>query len=287
MTRFVPTLCIATIAFAALASSCLASAGPGPWANATYYQGNLDGKYQAAVYGTNISGVLGFALKDGSPTIVTNSVLNTTNNSSQSTIIVDPFQNYFVIFVEGRTYSGVSTANVNYDSSTVTGALIGTQPDVSFITNSNSILSVTAQQFTNTFATNSVSTNVTVTNINGKSVTNQITTTNWFTNTIVETLYITNTNSLSSLVMEPSALVNRGLNGGFEAQISGSGAVFTFAGDGELSTPAQLQTVNYTTNERGEVVGAQIDTDTVPFGLNGIRVSFSTATGSAGGSAGN
>ncbi len=251
-------------ALAALATSALASAGPGPWANATYYPGNLDGKYQAAVYGNNISGVLGFALENGSPTIATNSVVNNTNGSTQSTIVVDPFQNYFAIFVEGRTYTGLSTANVNYDSSTVTGTLIGAQPDFAFLEGSNNV--VTQQTFTNT----TIVTNQITVDDNGV-----LTYTNSYTTNIAIT-NVFNTNTIPSTLLDPAGLVNRGLNGGFRANINGDGGIFTFSGDGELSTPAQFQTVNFTTNAAGETIGAQIVTDTVPFQLDGIRVSFST-----------
>lgn len=238
-------------ALVALAVSAIASAGPGPWANATYYPGNLDGKYQAAVYGNNIAGVLGFALNNASPTVSTNSEANLTNSITQNTIIVDPFQNYFTIFVEGRTYTGISTANVNYDNSSVTGTLIGSQPNFTFLTN-----------FANINIRSQLITNVTITNIGGLAV----------TNIVIETIFLTN--SIPSL--DPAGLINRGLNGGFQAHIDGNGGVFTFNGNGELSTPAQFQTVNFTTNAIGEVVGAQVVTDTVPFQLNGIRVSFTT-----------
>ncbi len=255
---------LSLLALASTSAAVFASAGPGPWANATYYPGNLDGKYQAAVYGNNISGVLGFALQNGSPTIATNTTLTTSNNSTQATVVVDPFQNYFAIFVEGRTYTGLSTATVDYNNSSVTGTLIGAQPDFAFLTGSNSVIS--SQTFTNT-------------NI----VTNQITVDNngviTFTNTFTTNISVTNvftTNSLPAPLLNPAGLVNRGLNGGFRADVNGDGGVFTFTGNGELSTPAQFQTVNFTTNAKGEIIGAQVATDTVPFQLNGIRVSFTT-----------
>jgi hypothetical protein len=137
----------ATLLFLALSTLPAAAGnwfGSGPWANATYYPGNLDGKYQAAVFGANISGVLGFALRDGAPpTSVTSQIVNT--NSTQSSLRIDPFLNYFAIFVEGRTYTGLTTAGVNYNNNTVSGALIGTQPDFRLTTNSF-----------NTFTTNAV-----------------------------------------------------------------------------------------------------------------------------------
>lgn len=357
------TLLPALIAGILLASTSHAGwFGPGAWANATYYPGNLDGKYQAAVFGNNISGVLGFALRDASPPTTVTSQLNTTNNSSQSSLRVDPFLNYFAIFVEGRTYTGLSTANVNYNNNSVTGALIGAQPDFTLTTNSSSAFTTNSQVeagpiidillpvtnvtqniksfgFSNAITTNYtpltnlVTTNFTMLQTN-TSVTNEtfivtnngvVTETNIFvTNSIVTTTNITLTNEvisqptittntfevfatnfltnvdfvtatsntlitnpvISTLTtpytwFDPTSLVNRGLNGGFRASINSKQSVFTFSGNGQLSTPAQTQTINFTTNARGDVVSAQIATGTVPFQLDGIRVSFSAASTSA------
>jgi hypothetical protein len=116
----------ATLLLLAL-SSLQASAGnwfgAGPWANGAYYPGQLDGKYSATVFGGNISGVLGFALQAGSPTIVTNSPANLTNNIVQNTIIPDPWQNYFLIFFNGVTYYGTTFASINIEAKQVAGAL--------------------------------------------------------------------------------------------------------------------------------------------------------------------
>jgi hypothetical protein len=246
--------------------------GSGPWANATYYPGNLDGKYQAAVYGNNISGVLGFALRDGAPTISTNTSTTSagSTNSSTSTTVVDPLQNYFVIFVEGRSYSGLTTASINYDNSTVTGGLIGAQPNFSFLTNGTNF------QVTSTLITNITTTNQTTLVTNNGVVTE---TNVFFTNTSIATVLVTN--AIPSTVLDPAALVNRGLNGGYRADIGSKKSTFTFNGNGELSTPSQLQTVKFTTNAAGSILGAQIQTATVPFQLNGIRVSFSSGSTAA------
>jgi hypothetical protein len=108
-----------------LASSALAGNffGPSPWANGAYYPGQLDGKYSATVFGANISGVLGFALSAGSPTLVTNSEANLTNNIVQNTIIPDPWQNYFLIFFNGVTYYGATFGSINIEAKQVAGAL--------------------------------------------------------------------------------------------------------------------------------------------------------------------
>lgn len=382
--------------------------GSGPWANATYYPGNLDGKYQAAVFGNNISGVLGFAVRDGGlPTTVTSQIQNT--NSTQSTLRIDPFINYFAIFVEGRTYTGTTAAGINYNNNSVTGSLIGSQPDFSLQTNSstsfitNTVIdaplpitlrvpvtnvvtenktielpiyvtnvtpNTTTIGTTNVFetnyttVTNTISTNIvyyetniitgtntiivtnttTTTNTNTSEVTTTVSTTNVdvpFTTYLITTNYITTTNIVESSPtittnifdvivtnfttnvtlqtvlsnifttntnvtyeiagetnsfftnqvvstqtnpytwFNPVALLNRGLNGGFRATINSKKGTFTFSGNGNLSTPAQFQTVNFTTNSRGDVVSAQVETATVPFQLDGIRVSFSSASASA------
>jgi hypothetical protein len=98
--------------------------GAGPWANGAYYPGQYDGVYSATVFGgtpTVVSGVLGFGLRNGSPTTSTNSTVST--NGTQNTITVDPFQNYFVLFIGGRTFAGVTVASLNNNSDQVSGGL--------------------------------------------------------------------------------------------------------------------------------------------------------------------
>jgi hypothetical protein len=98
--------------------------GPGPFANGAYYPGQYDGVYSASMFGGSpsvVSGVLGFGLRNGSPSTQNESTVST--NGTQNTISVDPFQNYFVVFVEGRTYAGLSIANVNNQSDQVSGGL--------------------------------------------------------------------------------------------------------------------------------------------------------------------
>lgn len=104
--------------------------GAGPWANGAYYPGQFDGVYSASVFNGSpsvISGVLGFGLRNGSPTTSTNSTIST--NGTQNTITVDPFQNYFVVYVDGRTFAGLTIANVDNNASKVSGGLFnGTGP---------------------------------------------------------------------------------------------------------------------------------------------------------------
>lgn len=124
--RIIPAMKKLSFSLAALAvmtlSSLAGNLGPGPWANGAYFPGQFDGVYSASAFGSNgISGVIGFGLRNGSPTVSTNSVVS--SNAVQNTISLDPFQNYFVVFVDGITYAGYTLASINVDSSQVTGAL--------------------------------------------------------------------------------------------------------------------------------------------------------------------
>lgn len=188
--------------------------GSGPWANGAYYDGQFNGKYQAVVTGENISGVLGFSIVEGAPSLRDTDFDNTAN--------------YFMIFVEGRTYFGETLASINIDTKKVGGALSGTTPA--------GIITVPTPNF-------SASDAVTV--------------------------------------------VNRGLSGGFTANINNSKATFTFSGSGQLSTPANGQTIvlNATPEESGgggaipadtivtETIDGIIITETTPFQISGIKTS--------------
>lgn len=289
---------LSLLASAALATTAFASAGPGPWANSTWYPGSLDGKYQAAVYGNNISGVLGFALVNGSPTIATNSVV-TSSNSSQSTVIMNPFQNYFAIFVEGRTYTGSTMANVNYDNSTLTGVLLGAQPDYTLdsytlkikqpaITNiTPTVIVIGKTNITTITGTGIFETNIIGVGVPPVIVTNvvEVLATNTSTLDVLATNYTTNVTAAPDLesdykAFNPLPLINRGLNGGFQAKITANTATFTFVGKGNLSTPSQTQVININRDNLsfpGDIIGTQVQTDTIPFMINGLRVSFTTS----------
>lgn len=222
--------------------------GPGPWSSGWYYPGQMDGKYQASITGVNIAGAVGFAFRDGAPTISTNSTATTATTAGggassvvQNNITVDPTQNYFLVFVQGMTYSGITTAAMNVEQSTVTGALYSGQ---------------------NTFGTIDVST-IVGTNSGGDPI-------------------VRTTPQLDNL-----PLLNRGVNGGFTANIDSKKAVFTFSGTGELSAPALPQTIQgFDTNGVvvppsqfvSDAVTAILDTATVPFDINGIKVSSSSAS---------
>ncbi len=147
--------------------------GSGPWANGTYYPGQLDGRYFANVYnnvggtftrvsstnsyfvtnqvvttvisngtpttissnevtgpllqtntvvnGSVVSGVISFGIKDGLPAAGTQST--SASSSTAQLVTVDPSLNNFLVYVNGDVYVGTTSANINPDSSTVSGVL--------------------------------------------------------------------------------------------------------------------------------------------------------------------
>lgn len=232
--------------------------GSGPWANATYYPGNLDGKYQAAVSGANTAGVLGFAIRDGSVPFLqieresTGDALVTDAVVVNQELEIDRTVNYYAIFVNGRTYTGTTAAGINYKDSSVFGSLLGTQPTT--LTNSNNI--VTSQLLTNISTTNVATTNVTISNSGVVLVTNRTITTNTVTQSNLETVIITNT------VLNP-VLIATGVDGSFQASVTGKQGVFTFQGPGQLTSP-------------GPIVDGQQTNSITAFNVNGIRTSFSS-----------
>jgi len=83
------------------------------------------------VTGSVISGILGFGIKDGVPSVVGASGSTEggagAGNASVGSFQVpsfDPTLNNFVIYVNGDVYVGTTAANINPSSSTVAGALI-------------------------------------------------------------------------------------------------------------------------------------------------------------------
>lgn len=216
-------------------TSWAGSFGPGPWSGGAYYPGNLDGKYMGVVTGNNISGVLGFAIVDGAPPFRIQDQQSTSGGDFSPIAIVnqqispDVLQNYFAIFVEGRTYSGITTAGIDISTKEVAGALQGQNPVGLLPAGDNGAITFTA------------------------------------------------TDALS--------IVNRGLSGGFTAKIKDDKAVFTFKGDGQLSTPANRQTYSLQTEitpppaaigdpATNVVVTGSYVTESTPFQLSGIRTSF-------------
>jgi hypothetical protein len=215
--------------------------GGGPFNNAGYWPGYLNGKYMGVVTGNNIFGVLGFAITDGAPPFRVNDQQSSAGGAIQSAALVnqvitpDVLQNYFTIFVEGRTYFGLTTAGIDLDSSTVAGALQGQAPA------GLPDITVTAA-------------------------------------------------AAGNATVDALSVLNRGLSGGFTANINSKKATFTFSGTGQLSTPANKQTITATAvptvadnlvdplvppnTITNEVISGRIVTETTDFNLSGIRTSF-------------
>jgi hypothetical protein len=124
----------------ATASSFAGGFGPGPWANGAYYDGQFNGYYSATVSGTNaISGIIGFGLFNGTPT--------TSTNTSATSITVNPNDNYFVIYLNGRSFVGTTVANINNNSKQVSGGLFnGVGPSTTVVTNSGTNIITTSYQ---------------------------------------------------------------------------------------------------------------------------------------------
>lgn len=227
----------------ALTHGLMAGGTPGgPWGNGAYYSGYLNGKYMGVVTGNNISGVLGFAIVDGAPPFRTVDSQSSAGGESpvalqNSTIRPDATQNYFVIFVEGRTYSGLTTAGVDISSKTVAGALQGTDPV-------GVLPAVTGDPGPGDFAVNPA---------NGINAFNAL------------------------------SVIDRGLSGGFTAKVKCDKAVFTFKGDGQLSTPANAQSyqirseiIGLPAAQTNAIISGIYETDSTPFQVKGIRTSFNS-----------
>jgi len=224
--------------------------GSGPWANGAYYPGYLNGKYMGVVTGDDgLAGVLGFAIADGAPPFRVTDQQTSAGGLVETIPLVnqqitpDVLQNYFAIFVEGRTYSGITFAGVDIERGTVAGALQGQNP----------------------------------VGLPGISVTDSF-----------------DDGAFDNATVDALSVVNRGLSGGFTADIDSDKATLTFSGEGELSTPANVQTIvvsadpigvtdpvgppprpaNTITNER---ISGIVFTETTDFTVRGIRTSFSSA----------
>jgi hypothetical protein len=284
------------ISSALLAQTFAGSFGPGPWASGAYYPGGTDGKYQASVTGNNITGVIGFSIREGSPgTLSTDTQNNQTTDAadaSASTIqaattastVFDQTQNYFVIFVEGRTYTGLAVASVNVLANSVVGSLLGAQPAFGYQSNNFTDITIFAGGSSNAVVTTNpavtnliVSNSVVISNESGIITASNIITT---TNVVIiaperVTNFVANDPKLPTAAFDPLPVINRGVSGGFQAQLQNKGSYMSFAGTGELSSPSQKQTVDLSTNN-GQLVG-EIVTETVPFLVNGLRTSFSTS----------
>lgn len=114
---------LSVLALAAVAQATFAgSFGPGPWSNGAYYQGQFDGTYTATVYaepevlpggiysGAVISGVVGFRLQGGAP-----------SSDGATPPAIDTLRNYYAIFANGTTFTGLTYANININDKSVAG----------------------------------------------------------------------------------------------------------------------------------------------------------------------
>lgn len=264
------SLLISLIIALLIPSVCLAGTGSGPWSLGAYYPGQLDGRYQAAVYGNNINGVVGFALLNGAPpfderTSVAAAAAGAGGGAAgaggaaggaqqvNTDLGLDETQNYFAIFVQGRTYTGRTVGMVDIDRKTVTATMIGAQPTFGY------------QELT-------IGQALAVPNGLGGF-------------DIAET-------QTDVPILDNLPLINRGLSGGFKAKLKNTSSLPTFSGSGQLSTPAQNQTIiaqpntfpipNIDPTQPPIVVtgftpatlAAQIVTDSVPFSVYGIKTSF-------------
>jgi len=221
------------------------SFGSGPWSDGAYYPGYLNGKYMGVVTGNNISGILGFAIVDGAPPFRTTEEQTTSGGEFAPIPIVnqsispDVLQNYFAIFVEGRTYTGITYAGIDIASKTVAGALQGQNP--------------------------------------------------------VGLLPAGDDGTINFDATDALSIVDRGLSGGFTAKVKEKKAVFTFSGDGQLSTPANTQKVTITAVPEAiggigpvppgtitnEVITGKIETHSTSFHVKGIRTSQFSSNPSA------
>jgi len=231
------------VVFALAPAPLIGSLGPGPWASGAYYPGGTDGKYQAAVYGNNIAGVIGFSIREGGPSVLAQPDTPLTSQTEDETAAAatvqaataaaqafDQTQNYFVIFVEGRTYTGLAVGSVNPRGKTVTGALLGAQPDFSFIEENlpfefpeetfttNIVIEPTfPPQFNETISITNIpgftTTNITISDentvviIDGIQTTTNVSITN--TNIVtIDPIIITNTNRVPVLVTNTNVQAN-------------------------------------------------------------------------------
>jgi len=143
MSPKIPLLALAFIGTNALAGNL----GPGPWANGAYYPGQFDGVYTASVFGgasSVVSGILSFGVEGGAPNEVTNSTV--LSNGVQNIIGIDPFKNYYVVFVDGRSYVGFSLGTLNTQSKSMAGALLtgSSEQSTALVATTNTATSSTA-----------------------------------------------------------------------------------------------------------------------------------------------
>jgi len=267
MKKLLLTLLVPALAVNAMAGNWF---GPGPWSDGAYYPGGLDGKYVGIVTGNNIAGVLGFAIKDGAPPFRTSEQQSASSSIFETAVAIntetraDVLQNYFSIFVEGRTYNGLTIAGINIEDSSVAGALQGTDPV------GNAPPPTAADLANNTGITTVSITPVTI-----------------GTNTVL----VTNITRQPPVFANSVSILARGLSGGFTANINNKKSIFTFKGTGQLNTPANPQTITASGYVQSKLpldppigvpsgiltnvsFGGSYQTTSTPFNVSGIRTSF-------------
>jgi hypothetical protein len=71
-----------------------------------------------------VSGVLGFGISGGSPSVSSNGTTVTTIGTGAGIIDLDSSENYFVIYVDGDAYAGRTAAGINLHTQRVAGSLV-------------------------------------------------------------------------------------------------------------------------------------------------------------------
>jgi hypothetical protein len=273
---------LSTLLVPALSATLMAGAGPGPWADGAYYPGGLNGKYFGIVTGQNISGVLGFAVVDGAPPFREAENQESSGGANPIAIVNPTF--------------GPDTLQ-NYFSVFVEGRVYSGITYAGIDSDANKVAG-------------------TLNGINPPAL-NQFTVAG---STAGAGPIPAGATEPGPSVIDSLPIVNRGLSGGFTAKIKKKQAVFTFKGTGQLSTPANPQTVSVTSVPQVVVVNplqpppppplvdgtltnqvstGVVTTHTTSFNLSGIRTSFiasnpqarqdesDLSSGAAGGGGGN
>jgi hypothetical protein len=97
----------------------------------TSYTTNANGAITGTNYTTNnfrtsaagvVSGVVGFGISGGSPSVSSNG--GTATVGSGASINADSSENYFVIYVDGVAYAGQTVAGINLHTQRVAGSLV-------------------------------------------------------------------------------------------------------------------------------------------------------------------
>lgn len=88
-----------------------------------------------------VSGILGFGIRNGTPSVGASSNSVTSSNSSAALqgLSLDPTHNYFLIYINGEVYSGTTAANVNPDSGKIAGALVNGAGQVNYTLFTNQV----------------------------------------------------------------------------------------------------------------------------------------------------